>query len=58
MPVYFYIYLFGSNKIKKNFPFKKTNVFFELLDIISLEDVNKLSTNEISDKVEIGRAHV
>ena len=38
-------------KIKKNFPWKKTNVKMDIVDVLEYEDIKGLTTREISDIV-------
>lgn len=38
-------------KIHKNFPFKKTKVAFEILDVLYYDDYKDLTTTEISDNI-------
>ncbi|MDD3382552.1 MAG: lysophospholipid acyltransferase family protein [Bacilli bacterium] len=44
-------HLHGSNQIKRNYPFKRTHIYFEVLDKIKQNELEKMSTNEISDKI-------
>ncbi|MGI6710066.1 MAG: lysophospholipid acyltransferase family protein [Bacilli bacterium] len=44
-------HLFGTNLVKKKYPFKRTTVNFEIIDLISNEELKEKTTNEISDKI-------
>ena len=39
----------GTEKIHKNFPFKRTVVHFDIVDVLSVEQVLAMSTQEIGD---------
>jgi 1-acyl-sn-glycerol-3-phosphate acyltransferase len=39
----------GADMIRKNFPLHKSDVYFEVLDVVSAEDVKAQRCNEISD---------
>ncbi len=39
----------NTRKIAKNFPFKRTHVYIKILKIIQLDEMEKLSTNEIAE---------
>ncbi len=41
----------NTNMIKKNFPWKKTNVTMDIIDVLQYEDIKDLTTREISDIV-------
>lgn len=41
----------NTNMIKKNFPWKKTEVTMDILDVLEYEDIKDLSTREIGDIV-------
>lgn len=41
----------GTYKFKKNYPWRKTKVFFKVCEVIDYEDIKDLKTNEISDFV-------
>lgn len=42
----------GTENIHKNFPFKKTDVYFDILDVIYPEKYKDITTVEIAKKVE------
>lgn len=42
---------FDADKIRKNAPFRKTTVRLDVIDVISAEEVKKLSSHELGDKV-------
>ena len=39
----------GTEQVMKNFPFKKTDVYLDILEVIDAERVKAMSTNELSD---------
>ena len=39
----------GTEKVRKNFPFKKTDVVLDILEVLDPERVKAMSTNELSD---------
>lgn len=39
----------GTEKVMKNFPFKKTDVYLDILEVLDPERVKAMSTNELSD---------
>ncbi len=41
--------LHGTEKIHKNYPFRRTDVYFDVLEVISADDVQNLSTAEIGE---------
>ena len=42
----------GTNKIYKNIPFKKSDVYVDILEVIDTDKVNNLSTGEIGEIVK------
>mgnify|MGYP003315588103 CR=1 FL=1 len=42
----------NCEKIAKNFPFKKTNVEMNVIDVLKYDDIKDLDTIEISDKIQ------
>ncbi|MBO7403158.1 MAG: 1-acyl-sn-glycerol-3-phosphate acyltransferase [Lachnospiraceae bacterium] len=49
----------GTEKIHKNFPFRKSNVNVDILEVIPAEEAKALKTQELSEKVrEIMRANL
>lgn len=42
----------GTEKIHKNFPFKRTDVYIDILEVISAEEVKSIKSVELSDKCE------
>ena len=41
----------NTYKLKKNYPWHRTKVFFKVCEVIPYEDIKDLKTNEISEKV-------
>ena len=39
----------GADKMRKNFPLHKTDIYFEVLDVMSAETVRKMRCNDIGD---------
>ena len=42
----------GGELVKKNFPFRKTDVYLDILEVIPAEKVSAMSTSELSDHSE------
>ena len=39
----------GADKMRKNFPLHKTDIYFEVLDVMSAETVREMRCNDIGD---------
>ena len=44
-------HLFGTNEVKKRYPFKSTKINFEIIDLMANTELKEITTNEISDKI-------
>lgn len=44
--------IYGTEKIHKNFPFKRTDVYVDILEVISADVVKSIKSVELSDKCE------
>ncbi|MCR5400514.1 MAG: 1-acyl-sn-glycerol-3-phosphate acyltransferase [Treponema sp.] len=42
----------NTDKIHKNFPFKKTHVYFDIIKVYTAEEINKYNTNELCAEIE------
>ena len=40
-------------KVKKNFPFRRTHVYFDLVEVLEQKDMEGYSTQEISDRIRL-----
>ena len=44
--------IYGTENIHKNFPWKRTDVYFDIIDVIYPEQYKDMNTIEIAKKVE------